>query len=48
MKHVEAYLSAIDDRESSFHLCASAVRLVHACLCSERPDNALLTCGEVL
>ena len=33
MKHVEACLSAREDRESSFHRCAGTVRLVQACLC---------------
>ena len=34
MKHVQACLSAREDRESSFHLCGSPVRLVQACLCA--------------
>ena len=34
MKHVEAGLSAIEDRENSFHHCGSTVRLVQACLCA--------------
>ena len=34
MKHVEACLSAREDRESSFHRCAGIVRLVQACLCA--------------
>ena len=34
MKHVEACLSARDDRESNFHRCGSPVRLVQACLCA--------------
>ena len=33
MKHVEAYLSAGEDRESSFHQDGGTVRLVQACLC---------------
>ena len=33
MKHVQAYLSAREDRESSFDHCGSTVRLVQACLC---------------
>ena len=33
MKHVEAVLSAGEDRENSFHHCGSTVRLVQACLC---------------
>ena len=48
MKQVQSSFSAREDRESSFHLCGTAVRLLHACLCAERPDNALLTCEEVL
>ena len=32
MKHVEACLSARDDRESSFYHCGGAVRLVQVCL----------------
>ena len=32
MKHVEACLSARDDRENSFHHCGGTVRLVQACL----------------
>ena len=34
MKHVEACLSARDDRESSFDHFGSTVRLVEACLCA--------------
>ena len=34
MKHVEACLSAIEDRESSFDHFGSTVRLVQACLCA--------------
>ena len=34
MKHVEACLSAIEDRESSFHHFVSTVMLVQACLCA--------------
>ena len=33
MKHVEACLSAREDRESSFHRCGGTVKLVKACLC---------------
>ena len=33
MKHVEACLSAREDRESSFHHGGGAVSLVQACLC---------------
>ena len=34
MKHVEACLIAIEDRESSFDHFGSTVRLVQACLCA--------------
>ena len=34
MKHVQACLSAREDRESSFHCCGCPVRLVKACLCA--------------
>ena len=33
MKHVQACLSAREDRESSFDRCGSTVRLVQAWLC---------------
>ena len=33
VKHVEACLSAREDRESSFHHCGGPVRLVQICLC---------------
>ena len=33
MKQVQAYLSAREDRESSFHYYGSPVRLMQACLC---------------
>ena len=33
MKHVEACLSAREDRESSFHHGGGTLRLVQACLC---------------
>ena len=33
MKHVQACFSSIEDRESNFHRCESAVRLVQAYLC---------------
>ena len=36
MKHVEACLSAIEDRESSFDHFGSTVMLVQACLCSRK------------
>ena len=48
MKHVEACLSAIEDRESSFDHLRRTVRLVQACLCAGKPDNAVLTSVEVL
>ena len=32
MKHVQACLSAREDRESSFHNCGGPVRLGQACL----------------
>ena len=34
MKLVQACLSAIEDRESSFHHCGSTVKVVQACLCA--------------
>ena len=34
MKHVEACLSAREDRESSFHRCRGPVKLVQAFLCA--------------
>ena len=34
MKHVEAGLSAREDRESCFHHCGGSVRLVQACFCA--------------
>ena len=36
MKHVEACLSGIEDRESCFDHFGSTVRLVQACLCAGR------------
>ena len=33
MKHVQACLSAREDRESSFRRCRGPARLVQACLC---------------
>ena len=44
MKHVQAYLSAREDRESCFHHCGGPVRLVQACSCAH---NAVLTSDEV-
>ena len=46
MKHVQACLSARDDRESSFLLCGCPVRPVQAYLCAEHPDNAVSTIAE--
>ena len=34
MNHVEACLSAREDRENSFHGCGGTVRLEKACLCA--------------
>ena len=34
MKHVQACLSAREDRESSFHHCGGSVRLVQTRLCA--------------
>ena len=48
MKHVQACLSARDDRESSFHHCGYPVRPVLAYLCAKHPDNAVLTSEKVL
>ena len=45
MKHVQAYLSAREERESCFHHCGGPVRLVQACSCAH---NAVLTSEEVL
>ena len=48
MKHVEACLSAIEDRESRFDHFGSTVRWCKPVYVRERPDNAVLTCDEVL
>ena len=48
VKHVEACLSARDDRQVSFHHFGGPVRLVQAYLCAGNPDNAVLTSEEVL
>ena len=45
MKHVEACLSAIENRESSYYRFGSTLRLVQAW---EIPDNTVLTSEEVL
>ena len=34
MNHVEACLSAREDRENCFHHCGSTVTLVQPCLCA--------------
>ena len=47
MKHVEACLSARDDRESNFHRCGSPVRLMQACSCAGNPDKVVFTSEEV-
>ena len=36
VKHVQAFLSAREDRESSFHHCGGPVTLVQAGLCEGR------------
>ena len=36
MAHVQACLSAREDRESSIHHCGGPVRLVLDCLCAEK------------
>ena len=38
MKHVQACLSAREDRESSFDRFGGRVTLVQACLCARNPD----------
>ena len=48
MKHVEAYLIARDDRESSFHRCGGRVSQVQACLCARNSDKVVLTSKEEL
>ena len=48
MKHVETCLSAREDRESSFHHCGYAVKLVQACFVQERRDKAVLTTEQEL
>ena len=48
MKHVEACLSAREDRESSFHHCGGSVGWCKPVYVRERPDNAVLTSEEVL
>ena len=48
MKHVQDFLSASKDGESSFHTCGGHVKVVQACLCAETHYNAVLTTEEVL
>ena len=48
MKHVQAFISARKDVESSFHDCGGPVKLVQACLCAENTLNAVLNAEEVL
>ena len=43
MKHVQACLSGREERESSSLHCVGLVRLVKACLCTGKPDKAVLT-----
>ena len=40
MKHVEASLSAREDRENSFHHCGDSVMLVKACLCARKSSQS--------
>ena len=48
MKHVEAYLSSRDDRESSFHRCGGRESIVLAGLCAGNPCKAILTSEKML
>ena len=48
MKHVQACLSAKENRESSFHLCGGPVSLVAACFCEGNPDKTVLTVVDEL
>ena len=48
MTHVQACLSAREDRESSFDRCGGLVRIGQACLCAGNPDKAVLTSEGVL
>ena len=48
MKHVQACLSAREDRESSFHRFGSPLRFLQSCLCAENPDKAIYTSQEML
>ena len=47
MKQILSYLSAREDRESSFHRYGGPVMLVQACRCAGNADNVVLT-TEVL
>ena len=48
MKHVQACLSAKQNRESSFHFCGGPVSLVQASFCEGNPDKAVLTVVDEL
>ena len=48
MKHVQACLSAKENRESGFHLCGGPVSLVQACFREGYPDKAVLTVVDEL
>ena len=39
MKHVQACLSAMEDRQSCFHHCTCPVRLVQACSCARKTSK---------
>ena len=47
MKHVQASLSAREDRESNFLPCWVPVSVLQAWLCAGQPDNAVSTSKEV-
>ena len=48
MKHMLSYLSAREDRESSFHRSVGPVMLEQACRCAGNADKVFLTSEEVL
>ena len=49
MKHVQACLCASKDRESSFHLCGSPVKLVQSCLSTRKELESIFNhCGGLL
>ena len=48
MKHVQACLSARDERESSFHCCGCPVSCCKPVYVQVRPDNTVLTYEAVL